>query len=93
MKAFDFVLVKFPQSTKPYLYHAPAWSCLQKGDQVIVETSHGDKAAIVEACATYHDIETETIDMIMTAAQATPNVKRVLAKVCYSKMDYGEDEE
>ena len=86
---FDFVLCK-QENGKNYLFHAPAFSKLAKGDLVKVETVHGEKLATVVSCITLDDAK---IDFIMNATGAPKDVKKVLAKVEYSDFEYEEDME
>lgn len=87
---FDFVLCK-QENGKNYLFHAPAFSKLKKGDLVKVETVHGEKLATVVSCITLAENDDAKIDFIMNATGAPKDVKKVLAKVEYSDFEY-EDE-
>ena len=82
-KYFDFVLCKHPNSDKSYLFHAPAWSHLEKGDLVVVDTKKGEQMTTVVSRITLGDDETDMIDFIMNATGADTDVKKVLRKVVY----------
>lgn len=89
MEYFDFVLVKHDlDATKSYLFRAPAFSKLEKGDFVVVETKKGNKTGFVEACLPIDKADTQKIDFIMNATGASKEIKRVLSKVQYIDFDY-----
>ena len=87
---FDFVLVQ--RDGKRELYRAPAWSHLEKNDEVIVETDEINNTALVLATQTLGNDEQEKIDFIMQATGASEDVKKVLAKVQLKTFDYEEDD-
>ena len=91
-KYFDFVLCKHENSDRTYLFHAPAWSYLSKGDLVVVDTKKGEQMAMVISSITLGDDETDKIDFIMNATGADADVKKVLRKVVYREFEYKEDE-
>ena len=76
---FDFVLCS-GISGKKYLFHAPAFSKLAKGDWVKVETVDGERLATVVSCITLADDDDAKIDFVMNATGAPHDVKKVLAK-------------
>lgn len=89
----DFVLCKHENSDKTYLFRAPAFSGLKKGNQVIVDTKYGQKIATVVSSVLV-DVENEPmIDFIMNATHAESDVKKVLSKVVYQEMDYSKEDE
>ena len=92
---FDFVLCKHENGGKTFLFHAPAFSKLKKGDLVKVETVHGETMATVVSCITLAENDDAKIDFIMNATGAKPDVKKVLSKVEYiqSDFDYGDEVE
>ena len=90
---FDFVLCKHDGSETTYLFRAPAFSHLEKGDEVIVETSRGEQKATVVQSTTINAEETRIIDFIMNATGASNNVKKVLSKVVLKKYEYYEEDE
>lgn len=74
-----------------FLFKAPAFSCLEKGDRVIVNTQFGDKDAYVVCACTVRE-NTDQYDMIIKCSGAKEPLKRVLAKVMLSKFDYEKGE-
>ena len=90
---FDFVLCKHANNDKTYLFHAPAFSYLKKGDFVEVETSKGRQLAMVISCFTLSKSETDKIDFIMNATGASKDVKKVLSKVDYKEFEYEQEDE
>ena len=77
----DFVLCKHEGCDKPYLFHAPAFSHLEKGDLVTVETSKGEQMVMVIASMSVQKNDMDAIDFIMNATRADSDVKKVLKKV------------
>ena len=88
---FDFVLCK--QGDRNFLFRAPEWSHLEKGDLVVVETKNGEKNATVVSSITLSINDKDEIDFIMNATGADPVVKRVLRKIVYKDLEYEEDED
>ena len=74
-----------------FLFQMPAYERIKAGDEVVVETSKGEKPAVVLQVAncTYGD---EEYKMIMEAAGAYEPLKRVTRKIEYREMRYDEDE-
>ena len=89
---FDFVLCKHDGCDKTFLFRAPAWSHLEKGDLVVVETVNGEQMAQVVSCITLGNDEVDKIDFIMNATRADSDVKKVLKKVDYKVFSYWEDD-
>ena len=85
---FDFVLCKHENGGKTFLFHAPAFSKLKKGDLVKVETVHGETMATVVSCITLADDDYSKIDFVMNATGARSEVKKVLSKVEYIQSDF-----
>jgi hypothetical protein len=88
---FDFVLCTVEDSQKTYLFHAPAYSSLEKGDPVIVETVNGNKQGTVIGCMTLCKDEVDKIDFIMNATGASKDVKKVLSKIEFKSFKYKEE--
>lgn len=88
MKQFDFVLCKHPNDNRNFLFRAPAFSGLAKGDEVIVDTKYGRQLATVESCVNLDESETDLIDLIMTATGASKEIKKVISKVKYMNFEY-----
>ena len=86
---FDFILCEIRGKRK--LFYAPAWSCIERGDMVIVSTDDSEMMANVLACITLSDEEKKEIDFIMRATGAPKNLDRVISKVVFQKMEYEED--
>ena len=92
MKYVDLVAVTFDNSDKKYLFRAPAWSHLKKGDIVRVDTALGIKNATVVGSATFSkDLEEEEARLVITLCGAVLPLKTVVAKVEYHAFVY-EDE-
>ena len=91
---FDFVLAKHKEDgDRTYLFRAPAWSGLEKGDSIKVETQHGQKLATVVSTVTLRSDDTEKIDFIMHGTGADENVRKVISKVTYVNFEYSEEED
>ena len=88
---FDFVLCKFTGSDKRYLFHAPAFSHLIKGDEVVVETVNGAQRAEVVSSMTLSQTDRAEIDFVMNATRAGDDIKKVLGVMSFKKLDW-EDE-
>ena len=89
---FDFVLCKHENSDKAYLFRAPAFTHLTKGDLVVVETKKGEQMAMVVSSITLSNDDADEIDFIMNATGADSDVKKVLRKVVYKDFKYKEDD-
>lgn len=90
---FDFVLAKHNDCDRTYLFRAPAWSGLKKGDSIKVETKRGQKLATVVSTITLRSDDTEKIDFIMHGTGAAENVRKVISKVTYVNFEYSEEED
>ena len=90
---FEFVLVKHEGCDKPYLFRAPAFTHLKKGDMVVVDTKRGLQMANVLGAIDVSKDDIESINFIMEATGADTDVKKVISKVNFSELDYEEDEE
>lgn len=85
---FDFVLCRHKDCDKNYLFRAPAFSHLEKGDMVIVDTDHGDQPAVVVSSITLSNDAEREIDFVMNATNAPIEIKRVLSKVIVNQIDF-----
>lgn len=76
-----------------FLFQAPAFSCLEKGDRVLVDTKHGESDAFVVSACTVR-IDSDECDMILKCAGATEPIRKVIGKTVLTKFDYkkGENE-
>ena len=91
---FDVVTCQHEGSTNKFLFRAPAWSYLNKGDTVIVETKKGEQKATVVAVSTEtYDYEDKTTKFIVDSMGATWPLNKVLAKVVLSEIHYKDEEE
>ena len=88
----DFVLCNHEGSEKNYLFYAPAFSGIQKGNQVVVDTKNGTKVVNVVSVATVPRDNLQFIDFIMNATGADNDVKKVISVIQYREMDYSEEE-
>lgn len=83
--------------SKSFVFRAPAWSNLFKGDKVIVETRKGESEAIVEKAMTVDISDEDEFEFILIASGVTLPLKKVLKKVIYREFEYekevSEDEE
>lgn len=79
--------------TRKFLFQAPAFSCLEKGDKVLVDTQYGESdAEVLCVCAVREG--TDQYDMIIACAGATEPIRKVIGKTVLTKFDYkkGENE-
>lgn len=83
----DLVVCKHSANDNAYVFQAPAFSLLRKGDKVIVETKQGEQMAEVERVYTARN-SGEELDFILIASGATLPLKRVLKKVTYKEFEY-----
>lgn len=92
-KMVDLVLCERGlHSGQKFLFQAPAFSWLENGDRVLVDTEHGESdAAVVSVCTV--NIASEQYDMIMQACGVSEPLKKVISKITYRKLEYeGESE-
>lgn len=87
----DLVSCKHSKNGNVFLFQAPAWSHLKKGDDVIVDTIRGEHPAFVVDAITV-DIDSDTFNFIVDSMEATLPLKRVLKKFDYKTFEYEEDE-
>ena len=90
-KYVQFVVCKHDCEIKKYLFYAPAFSDIKKGDEVLVDTQFGEKKATVLAVCTSSSDDVERALRVLTGAEGKP-IKRVIGKYNFSKYDYSEDE-
>ena len=86
----DLVLCKHLNSEGKYLFQAPAYSGLQKGDMIIVETKHGNELAVVEQ-KTLVEAGSELHDFLIEVTKATLPLRKVLGKFTYSEFKYKDE--
>lgn len=92
MDLIDLVLCTH-NKTRKFLFQAPAFSCLKKGDKVLVDTQYGESDAEVLHVCTVRE-GTDQYDMILACAGATEPIKKVIGKTVLTKFKYekGENE-
>lgn len=87
----QFVVCQHTGDRKKYLFYSPAFSNLEKGDEILVDTQFGEKKATVLAVCTSSSEDVERILRVLAGAEDKP-VKRVIGKYNFVKFDYSEDE-
>lgn len=87
----QFVACQHTGDSKKYLFYSPAFSNLEKGDEVLVDTQFGEKKATVLAVYTTSSEDVKRILRVLAGAEDKP-VKRVIGKYNFVKFDYSEDE-
>ena len=90
-KFVQFVVCKHDCEIKKYLFYAPAFSDIKKGDEVLVDTQFGEKKATVLAVCTSSSDDVERALRVLAGAEGK-QIKRVIGKYNFSKYDYSEDE-
>ena len=90
-KYVQFVVCQHDGEIKKYLFYAPAFSDIKKGDEVLVDTQFGEKKATVLAVCTSSSEDMERALRVLAGAEGKP-IKRVIGKYNFSKFDYSEDE-
>ena len=88
----DLVLCKHLVDSRKFLFYAPAFSYLQKDDQVLVDTARGEQTAIVINAVTV-DSDSEDYLFILDATSATLPLQRVISKVWYRELEYKPDKD
>lgn len=89
----DLVACKHMNNDKAFLFHAPKFTHLDKGDKVIVETKKGNAEATVEASYTIDPDDNDLMELILSLSGAELPLKKVLKKIKYIDFEYKEDEE
>ena len=90
-KIEQFVVCQHDGEIKKYLFYAPAFSDIKKGDEVLVDTQFGEKKATVLAvCTSSYDGVERTL-RVLAGAEDEP-IKRVIGKYQFVKFDYSGDE-
>lgn len=90
MKYIDLVLCQHPNDNRNFLFVAPAWSRLQRGDNVMVDTRNGKCLAIVQDTALVEK-DSDLYIFIVTASKATLPLKKVISKIEYHEFEYEEE--
>ena len=90
----DLVACKHMNNDRSFLFKAPKFSYLSKGDKVIVETKRGNAEATVEASyTTDFNNDTELLELIIALSGAELPLKKVLKKITYREFDYMEEDD
>ena len=90
-KYVQFVVCQHTGDSKKYLFYAPAFSDIKKGDEVLVDTQFGEKKATVLAVCTSSSDDVERALRVLAGAEDEP-IKRVIGKYQFVKFDYSGDE-
>lgn len=90
MELIDLVLCTH-NKTRKFLFQAPAFSCLEKGDKVLVDTQYGESVAEVLCVCTVREGSYQ-YDMILKCAGATEPIRKVIGKTVLTKFEYKEGE-
>lgn len=87
-----FVVCRHDGNDRNFLFYAPAFTTLEKGDKVLVKTCKGEQiATVVTSCAsacTGSDVE-QTLRTLCGAEGK--ELKRVIGKFVFRKFDYGDE--
>ena len=86
----DLVLCKHPNDGRYFLFQAPSFSYLKKGQLVMCETKKGECEAEVVNSVTV-EAESELFNFIVDMCKATTPLKRVLKVIAYRELKYSED--
>lgn len=86
----QFVVCQHTGDSKKYLFYAPAFLDIKKGDEVLVDTQFGKKKATVLAACISSSDDVERVLRVLAGAEDKP-VKRVIGKYLFVKIDYSWD--
>lgn len=89
----DLVACKHMNNDRVFLFRAPQFTHLDKGDKVIVETKHGNAEATVEASYTVDPDDNDLMELILSLSGAELPLRKVLKKIKYIDFEYKEDED
>lgn len=87
----QFVVCQHTGDSKKYLFYSPAFSNIDKGDEILVDTQFGEKKATVLAVCNSSSEDVEIALRALAGAEDKP-IKRVIGKYNFVKFDYSEDE-
>lgn len=86
----QFVVCQHTGDSKKYLFYAPAYSDIKKGDEVLVDTQFGErKATVLATCISCSD-DVERALCVLAGAEGK-QVKRVIGKYLFAKINYSGD--
>ena len=88
----DLVLVKQIASDVLYLFQAPAWSHLKKGDRIYVDTRYGEAEGKVINSQTVSKDSSEFVFAVDCCKAKLP-LRKVIAKFETTTLVYNDDEE
>lgn len=86
----QFVVCQHTGNNKKYLFYAPAFSDIKKGDEVLVDTQFGEKKATVLATCISSSDDVERALCVLAGAEGK-QVKRVIGKYLFAKINYSGD--
>ena len=90
----DLVLCRFDEDGENRLFYAPAFSWLQKGDVVVVDSiENWERTATVVAVLTVGKDDSKTIDFVLNASKTNQILGKVRSKLSYVELKYNTDEE
>ena len=87
----QFVVCQHIDDSKKYLFYAPGFSNIEKGDEILVDTQFGERMATVLAVCISSSEDVERSLRVLAGAEDEP-VKRVIGKYQFVKFDYSGDE-
>lgn len=88
----QFVVCQHAGKDKKYLFCAPAFSNIEKGDEVLVDTQLGERRATVLSAFISSSEDVERSLRILVGAEDKP-LKRVIGKYQFVKFDYYSEDE
>lgn len=83
-------LVLCEQCGRNFLFQAPAWSGLKKGDSVVVDTKFGERPADVVAVMTIDGENEEAMNFMRAATGAHLPLRKVIRKAVFIELKYAE---
>lgn len=90
-KYVQFVVCQHTGNSKKYLFYSPAFSNIEKGDEVLVDTQYGEERATVLAVCNSSSDDVERVLRVLTGTEGK-SIKRIIGKYNLIKFDYSEDE-
>ena len=87
----QFVVCQHIDDSKKYLFYAPAFSNIEKGDEILVDTQFGERMATVLAVCISSSEDVERSLRVLAGVEDEP-IKRVIGKYQFVKFDYSGDE-
>ena len=90
-KFVQFVVCQHTGCSKKYLFYSPAFSNIEEGDEVLVDTQFGARKATVIAVCTSSSEDVERVLRVLAGAEEK-TIKRVIGRYQLVKLDYSGDE-